>query len=93
MCFITIHLLFIFITYVILYILACDIYSRFSISTAGNSITITVGEEVIHKETVCGWHPSFSTNFNRILRSEGHHHRCLSDSSLCDDERRKVCIF
>ncbi|XP_078363533.1 uncharacterized protein LOC144647729 [Oculina patagonica] len=48
------------------------------------------GEEVVHKETVCGWRPSFSTNFSRILRSERHHHRCFSDSSLCDDERRKV---
>ena len=51
------------------------------------------GEEVVHKETVCGRRPFFPTNFNQILRSEGNHHRCLSDSSLCDDKRRKVCIF
>ena len=51
------------------------------------------GEEVVHKETGSGRCPSFLTNFNQVLRSEGHHHRCLSDSSLCDDERRKVCIF
>lgn len=93
-CLIMIYLLFIFIIYMILNVVHHVIFIPVFLSSLQAAVSLLLcGEEVVHKETVCGWRPSFSTNFGWILRPEGHHHRCLSDSSLCDDERRKVCIF
>lgn len=64
-CFITIYFLFIFMIYILLNILYHVIFIPVFLSSLQAAVSqLLWGEEVLHKETVCGWRPAFSTNFN-----------------------------
>ena len=69
-CFyIMIYLLFIFILYILLNIFYHVIFIPVFLSSLQAAVSLLLwGKEIVHKETVCGWRPSFSTNFNTLLR-------------------------